>query len=254
MSTIPDRLRRPRRAWSTAVLAALLVPTLGIPGDAAPLAYQAARPGVYERWAEVITATREWLVLQDEEGKQYPVSLNAIGLFVTRWPTTLDRISPDALVEATGVDADSNRILTDHLDVFEGAARNMVVPGLVLITGSGRAYRPIDFTFNADAYGDPFPGLGPPIQGGVNTNPARMHIVGPLVRKAPVMIGWEGNNAMTVLAPPQGVSMSQITPGSAADIRPGDLVYFAAVDARPKSLVLEQLVVYKSMPIDQFVR
>ena len=123
-----------------------------------------------------------------------------------------------------------------------------------MIYGNGRNWRPIDFTFNSDVYGAPFPGLGPPIQGGVNSGPARLHIVGPLASKNPVMIAWEGNNAMAVVGGPAGVSLSQITPGALTDVRPGDLVYFAAVDARPKSLVLEQLVVYKSMPIDQFQR
>jgi hypothetical protein len=166
----------------------------------------------------------------------------------------LDRISPTALVEATGVNAQSNRLLTDHLDIYEGGARNLVAPGLVMISGNNRGWRPIDFTFNADVYGDPFPGLGPPIQGGVYSGPARMHIVGPLISKTPVMVAWEGNNAMTVIGGPAGVSLSQITPGNIRDVKPGDLVYFAAVDARPKSLVLEQLVVYKAMPIDQFRR
>lgn len=213
-----------------------------------------ARTDVYERWAEVVSVTPKWLVLRDREGKEYPVAANAIGLFICRWPTTLDRISPSALVEATGVDARSNQLLTDHLDIYEGGARNLVSPGFLMVHGNGRGWRPIDYTFNADVYGDPFPGLGPPIQGGVNTGPQRLHIVGPLVSRNPVMIAWEGNNALTIVGGPAGVTLSQITPGSIADVRPGDLVYFAAQDARPKSLVLEQLVVYKAMPIDQFVR
>jgi hypothetical protein len=251
MTSKPTAWGRPLLAIAAAVL---LVVSTAIAAAQFQMPVTPPRTDVYERWAEVVSVTPKWLVLRDEQGKQYPVAVEAIGLFVTRWPTTLDRIAPTALVEATGVDVQSNRMLTDHLDVYEGAARNLVVPGLVMISGSGRGWRPIDFTFNADVYGDPFPGLGSPIQGGVNTTPARMHIVGPLVSKNPVMIGWEGNNALGIVGGPAGVSLSQITPGSIRDVRPGDLVYFAAVDARPKSLVLEQLVVYKAMPIDQFLR
>lgn len=236
--------------------AAMIAVAAAVVGSSARATPQqnAPRTDVYERWAEVVSVTPKWLVLRDEEGKEYPVSVDAIGLFICRWPTTLDRIGTGALVEATGVDAQSNRLMTDHIDVYEGSARTLVRPGLLMVYGNGRGWRPIDFTFNADVYGDPFPGLGAPIQGGVNTGPQRMHIVGPLVSKAPVMVAWEGNNAMLVVGGPAGVSLSQITPGSINYVRPGDLAYFAAQDARPKSLVLEQLVIYKAMPLDQFGR
>lgn len=237
--------------FSAAMAAAALVVLPAVTAAPAP---QSSRAGVYERWAEVLRVTPKWIVLRDEEGREYPVASDAIGLFVTRWPTTLDRISPTALIEATGVDAGSNRMLTDHLDVFEGGARNMVSPGLLFISGSGRGYRPIDFTFNADAYGAPFPGFDAPIQGGANEAPARIHVVGPMVNKNPVQIAWEGNNSIVVGGGPAGVSMSQITPGAIGDVREGDLVYFAASEMRPRSLVLEQLVVCKAMPIDEFAR
>jgi hypothetical protein len=210
---------------------------------------------VVEQWAEVISITPKWLVLQNARGEQYPVAFEAVGMFLVRFPTSVDEIAPDALIEATGIDIGSNRIRVDHVDVFEGGARGMVAPGLVYITGSGRGYRPIDFTFNSDAYGDPFPGLGPPIQGGVNTGPAMTHLVGPVLRRLPLVLGIEGNNTITVLPiSPAGFTMSRIVPGNPGLVRVGDLVYFAAVEARPKSLILEQLVVYKRAPASQLGR
>jgi hypothetical protein len=245
-----ERIRIIRKHRS-ALLASLALTLLLIQAGTAA----AQRPGVVEQWAEVLSVTPKWLVLQNQKGEQYPVSFEAVGLFLIRFPTTVDRIAPDALVEATGVDRGSNRIGVDHVDVFEGGARGMVAPGLLYITGSGRSYRPIDFTFNSDAYGDPFPGLGPPIQGGVNTGPAMTHLVGPVLNRFPLILGIEGNNRIVVLPlTPAGFSVSRIVPGSPGLVRPGDLVFFSAVEARPKSLILEQLIVYKRLPADQFDR
>ena len=57
---------------------------------------------------------------------------------------------------------------------------------------------------------------------------------------------------MVVPAGGGGFTLSQITPGSMALVRPGDLAYFVPVEARWKSLILDQLVIYKKIPLDQF--
>jgi hypothetical protein len=208
--------------------------------------------GVIEQWAQVVTVTPRWLILQDRDGRQYPVSTDAVRLFVIRWPTSLDRISPTALVEATGVEQVANRLIAPTLDVYEGAARSLVSPGVISVGVDGRMSHPIDYLYNPEVYGGPFPGMDAPIQSGPFTGPVRTHIVGPLVNRLPVQIAIGGNNVKTVLPAAAGFFLSQVTPGSAGMVKPGDLVYFQAFGAQPTTLMLGQLVVYKAMPIDQF--
>ncbi len=152
----------------TFLVIALLV-AIGLPGaDGSPPLPQApgAGPTLSAQWAEVLTATDKWLVLRSQDGEQYPVSYDAIGQFLVRWPTTVDRISPAALLEATGTSVGSNRLLTNQVDVYEGASRDLVVPGLLTTTNMGYPVTSMDFVVNADAYGAPFPGVVNPIQGG----------------------------------------------------------------------------------------
>jgi hypothetical protein len=237
------------------VRSATLWSLLVVLGGTMPARAQVGPAGVSEQWAEVVSvAPPRWIVLQNARGQQFPVAIDAVGMFLTRWPTTLDRVTPNALVEANGVDAESNRVITDQLDVYEGGAQGLVTPALQFVSGSGRVSRPIDFTFNADVYGELIPGLAPPIHGGVAMGPSRLHVVGPLINRVPPIILTEGNNRITVLPPPAGLRLTQITIGTISDVRPGDLVFFVAQSARPKSLILEQMIVYKRMPIDQFAR
>ncbi len=186
-------------------------------------------PGQAERstiandpWAEVITVTKDWLVLQNGEGQQLPVATGAIRLFVIRWPTTPDRISPNALLETTGVDTGSLHVATNHVDVYEGATRALVTPATLYITASGRPQFPIDLVYNSDPYGEAIYGSWPLLPSGFSGGPARMNIVGPMVSRNPLAIGVvPGNNAAVIMpASPAGVTMSQITPGSNELVRP----------------------------------
>jgi hypothetical protein len=91
-----------------------------------------------------------------------------------------------------------------------------------------------------------------PIHSGAMGGPAQLtHVVGPIVNRAPLQVGIGGNNAMAVLPSGPEFQMTQITEGSAAMLRPGDLVYFLATRATPLSLELRQLVVNKAIFIDQ---
>ncbi len=208
--------------------------------------------GVVEEWAMVVTVTPQWLVLQNEQGQQFPVSTSRVRLFVIRWPTSLDRISPSALLEVTGMNRGSNMLVTQHIDVYEGAARGMVVPGVLLISASGVVSRPIDFLINPEVYGAPFPGYEAPIHSGVGSGPQLTHVVGPLASRLPLQIAIGGNNFMTVMPTPGGVHMSQVTTGSIGLVKPGDIAYLAVTQALTDSLTLDQLVVYKQMFLDQF--
>jgi hypothetical protein len=200
-------------------------------------------------WAEVVSVTNKWLVIQNERGQQFPVASDSVDLFFIRWPTTPDRVSPDALVAATGLDNGSMEISTDHVDVYEGAARALVAPTFVAINGAGGITRPIDYVFDAAVYGEAFPGVAPsPFRSGVPFQPPQIHIVGNLVGANPIRISNQGGNAVSVVPAGNILLMNQITPGSFSLLRPGDTIYFAATNMGPRSLALSQLVAYKRVP------
>ncbi len=198
-------------------------------------------------WAEVVTVTSKWLVLQNQNGQQFPVALDSIGQFVLRWPINPDNISATALVETTGIDLGTNQIRTDHVDVFEGSARGLVRPILQQVIGYNR--RPTAFDVqNQNNYG-----VFIPLLPGEDQIPNRLHICGPVAGGNPLRIAVGGNNAIAVLPFANGLFFSQVTPGAFGYLRPRDLVYVVPTDITPKSLILGQMVGYKQMPLSQFV-
>ncbi|HEV3168408.1 MAG TPA: hypothetical protein VGZ22_30665 [Isosphaeraceae bacterium] len=202
-------------------------------------------------WAEIVTVTPKWLVLMNQQGQQFPVSLTNIGVFLMRWPTTIDKIAAGALIEATGIDRGTNQIVTDHMDVYEGgAARQLgVMPVVQTIIGMNRVLSAYDIEQH-NTYGvDLFRYLTPDEL----SMPQRMHVVGPIVDLNPLRLGIPGGNAIAVLPATDAFFMTSITPGSSSFVRKGDLVYFVPESATPKSLNLSQLVVYKKIPQSQFV-
>ncbi len=211
-------------------------PGLGMDGSGANIPRQGS-------WAEVLsTSSKGWLVLQDAEGRQYPVGVDAIKQFLIRWPTSPDRISPEALVEANGVNLGSNMIGTDHVDVYEQDARGLVSPTVQNIVGLNRVLTPWDVdqinTYGARYFMMP----------GEQNLPTRVHIVGPLNSLDPFRIAAANNISYAIQPGMGGLSMSRITLGSAELARRGDLVYYVADEAQPKSLIMSLLVLYKKTP------
>src|SRR3954447_19482285 len=74
-------------------------------------------------WGEVIMANERWLVVQNNQGQQFPVAAASIQQFLVRCPTTLNALTNQSWVEATGVDAGSMTVRTSHVDVYEGTDR-----------------------------------------------------------------------------------------------------------------------------------
>src|SRR4051812_12826321 len=72
-------------------------------------------------WGEVIFANERWIVVQNNQGQQFPVSADSINQFLVRWPSTLNALTHQSWVEATGTDAGSMTVRTSHVDVYEGA-------------------------------------------------------------------------------------------------------------------------------------
>src|ERR1700722_13883803 len=70
-------------------------------------------------WGEVINVTPRWIVIQNHSGQQYPIAADDISEFLARWPTGLDNLGPQSVVEAVGRDIGSNTVEVSHVDVFE---------------------------------------------------------------------------------------------------------------------------------------
>jgi hypothetical protein len=225
----------------------------GTPGVQARAAQPNRAAGLQGYWGQVLTVTPKWLVIQNDQGQQFPVSLakDNVGLFVVRWPTTPERLSPRAVVEVMGVEGTNNQIRTTHLDAFEPNAQGMLGgrwPAMIRLIGrNGLITTPYssdrDISYNGYDYIANLP------QG---SSPSILHIVAPVWGINPLRLAIGNNNLVTVLPMENNVSMTQVTGGSASLVRPGDLVYYLPVQTNPRTLVLAQLIVYKQIPIDQF--
>jgi len=214
------------------------------------------------QWAGVIYANDKWLVLQNQAGQQFPVALDSIRLFLMRWPLAASQIPTDALIEANGIDLGNNVVQTDHVDVYSGAARNLVSPAYVTQAAMGGMANTsptagqfnLQFNLFQPLYGF---GTGPSVTGAALAGVGgfgQAHVVGPAVGLDPLQLGILGNAAVAIMPAPRGLYISQVTPGTPSYIRPGDVVYYVASAANAKSLALNELVVYKEMALNQFVR
>lgn len=209
-----------------------------------------SRNVIDEGWAEVLTVTSKWLVIQNAEGQQFPISFDSIQTFIARSPLAIGRIPENSLVEATGIDTGENALQTNHVDVYVGGARSLVSPTFLYVNGRGELIRQIDFTYNPGVYGDIF-GVPAPIQSNVLSGAIQIHAVGAPTSCFPLRLNTPGNSAVGVLPnTPAGLSATQITPGTASMLKPGDPVYFVATALGAKTVSLSQLIVYKQVPTD----
>ncbi len=53
-------------------------------------------------WGEIINVTDRWMVVQNHAGQQFPIAFEDIQEFLVRWPSAIEEISPQALIEAVG--------------------------------------------------------------------------------------------------------------------------------------------------------
>jgi len=197
-------------------------------------------------WAEVITATPKWLVVQNEQGQQFPIPADGIRQFLIRWPSSAADLTPQSLVEVNGLGLPNNGIAADHIDVYEDAAQSLVSPS---ITGSHGYVRNIS-GWDVDQLNT---------QGITNfwtpqewMTPNQMSIVGNPIATDPVRISVLGTNLFTILPGAEGMSVTQITLGSPSYARRGDLVYVVSDSAEPRGLNVSRLVLYKKVAMSQF--
>ena len=199
-------------------------------------------------WAEIVTITSKWLVIQNQKGQQFPVSLDSINEAMIRWPIDPSRISNNALLEVTGLDLASNGVKTDHVDVFEGNARSMVRPIYQKLIGLNRKPTALD-TLNVGLYGF----YGVPMLPGEEMIPNRLHVAGAIAAVNPIRIVIDSNNTVPIVPAEGGVTFTQVTPATLSYLRPGDLLYVVPTDMNQKTLILSQLVGYKAIPLLNFV-
>ncbi|MEW4570167.1 hypothetical protein AB1L88_20060 [Tautonia sp. JC769] len=203
------------------------------------------RPGGGE-WARVVTATPKWIVLENAAGQQFPVSFNAIEVFVIRWPANPRMASPGTLAEVTGIDLMNGSVVAGHVDLFEGSARALVTPTSLVMTGYPRALgRNNLFQMNVFGRYSMIPGE--------EWMPQRRHLVGALIAGNPIVIAPPRGPSSTVVPGTGGMSVTQVTIGSPSFVRPGDLVWYLPVNATPQTLAVGRLVIHKTIPLAQFV-
>jgi hypothetical protein len=214
-------------------------------------------------WGEVINVTSRWIVIQNHSGQQYPISVNDLGEFLVRWPSGVDALGNQSLVEAVGRHLGNNIVQTDHIDVFEGADQVLVRPTYNTIFNNNAMAAIIDPSFNQ--YYSPWHfggglnmlyGWAYPTGAGLTADiPTRIHVVGNPVNLSPVQLRVPGNNLSTVVSPPgAGYTVTQVTRGDIAYLRKGDHAFLMSQAITPRGLVLSQFILYKTIPLRQFNR
>jgi hypothetical protein len=210
-------------------------------------------------WGEVINVTSRWIVIQNHSGQQYPIAADDLGEFLVRWPSSVENLGPQSMVEAVGRDAGSNLVEVEHVDVFEGADRTLVAPTYNSLLPNNAIVTTVDPGFNrfmnAWDYGGQNQLYGWAYPTGVSGSgiPIRMHVVGTVVERVPLRLSILGNNFATIV-PGENIqfTVSQVTRGSLDYARKGDYAFLMPRQLNPKGLVLSQFVLYKSIHFRQF--
>ncbi len=196
-------------------------------------------------WAEVINATPKWIVVQDDAGRQYPIAADSIKQFLIRWPSGVDQLNAGSLVEATGVNAGSNVVVADHLDIYEADAQRLVTPNVTNLFGANRTLASLDE--DRDQLSTSYY-----VSDEESAIPNRMNIVGNPTQAVPLMIRVNQTNAITIQPGGGGMTVTQVTLGSNSFARKGDVAYIVADGTAQRGINVAMLVLYKTIPLRQF--
>ena len=207
-------------------------------------------------WGEVIMANARWMVVQNHEGQQFPIATDAVGQFLIRWPASFNDLGQESLIEAIGHDMGSNVLRTDHVDLFEGSDRTLVVPKIVSLLPDNRVVTAVDPAFNRFMNGfdigsqNLLYGWAYPTAPGELGIPGRLHVVGNAIGINPLRVSVQGNNFATALpADGGGMTITQITRGNTSFAEKGDLAYLMPTDLTTRTVTLSQVVLYKKVPV-----
>ncbi len=202
-------------------------------------------------WAEVIASTSRWIVVQNQEGQQFPIAADRIRQFLVRWPSSVNDLSPASMVEATGMQSGANTIMVDHIDVYEADAQNLVTPVVAnLSLGPTQQVTPTTF----DSFTQSSLGITNWMEvRDQNTGQNIMHVVGRSTGINPIQLsGFPSPPSVSVMPSSNGMSVTQVTLGTNSYAKKGDLVHLTPETALPRGLDVNQLVLYKKIPLRQF--
>ena len=205
-------------------------------------------------------ANNKWLVVQNHEGQQFPIAMDAVNQFLIRWPTKFQQLGPEYRVEAIGFAAGNNTVRTDHVDVFAGGDRSLVGPTYVQLQPGTRPPTAIDPTFINFIGGleigpqNLLYGWSYPITPGLFGLQTRLHVVGDIIpNRDELVVSTIGNNVAAVeAADPANFTITQVTRGNSTFADKGDLVYLMPINLTPRSVVLAQVVLYKKMSLAEY--
>ena len=218
-------------------------------------------------WAEVVSSTSRWIVVQNQEGQQFPIAGDRIHQFLVRWPSLLADLTPGSLVEATGTQTSSASMMTDHIDVYEADAQNLVTPTMQGVGPAGPAGATAGFSGNYSFINYQSLNFGSlnwtemPSSGTVNwtetpnigVNSGMLHVVGhPTAVNPLTLAGFAPTPPTMTVAPAGGMTVTQVTLGTNSYAKKGDLVHVIAETALPRGLDVNQLVLYKKVRLSQF--
>jgi hypothetical protein len=210
-------------------------------------------------WGEVIMANSKWIVVQNHQGQQFPIATTAINQFLIRWPTGVNNLTDNSMIEAIGENLGSNVMKTDHVDVFEGSNQTLVAPTYSSLLPNNRVVTTIDPGFNRFMNGfdigaqNLLYGWAYPTGAGELGIPERLHVVGGVLGINPLRLRVPGNNFATVLPADPGVlTITEMTRGNSSFAEKGDLVFLMPTELTQRTVALSQLVLYKKIPFRQF--
>lgn len=195
-------------------------------------------------WAEVVTVTPKWLVVQNYAGQQFPISVQGVGELWIRQSINANEIAQGAMVETIGIEGVNERIVTDHIDVYDANLKSIAVAGTQLITGSGQVTNEFWMTFG---FSNGF--IFPPSAADL-VMPTRRRIVGPAVGLADGLhVAVDGNRSVTLVAAPGGLAITLLSQArSFGEVQPKDIAFVVLNPRAPfslQSLNVAQMVVYR---------
>ena len=198
-------------------------------------------------WAEVIEATSRWIIVQNQEGQQFPIAGDRIRQFLVRWPSAVSDLTPNSMVEATGLHTGEGMLMVDHIDIYEADAQNLVSPTFQNLSGIPQQQVTFDSITQSNLGITNWMEVRDP-----SINPHLLHVVGHSTGINPIQLTGFGPSGIAVLPGPNGMSMTQVTLGTNSYAKKGDLVHLIPEAVLPRGLDVSQLVLYKKIPLRQF--
>jgi hypothetical protein len=199
-------------------------------------------------WAEIISVSPRWMVIQNQLGQQFPIDISSAGQMLIRWPSTTNALTNRSVIEVTGPEAGSNVIIADHIDIYEDDAQNLVSPAVNNLYGYNRTLSSFDVD-QQNSYGVVY--WMTPEEYAI---PSRMHVVGQSVNDGTgtVRVAGFGQNWYTIQPSANGMSVTQVTRGNFNFARQGDVVYIIPQGMNTTTLIVSQMVLYKKIPFRTF--